>query len=70
MKRWTNNFSVGIYKCLLIYDRRKGLRTEWSPDLPRRNLSEQELNQYRAGRDALLAEVGKELGGSVLILEV
>lgn len=64
-----NTFFVGEHKCELVYTKRRGLRTNWTPDLPRRELSEQEWTQYRAGRDALLVEVGKHFGGSVLVIE-
>lgn len=69
MKKWESTFRVGIYKCHMTYSKQAGIRSEWDPDLPDRALSKQERDQYRAGRDALLAEVGKELGGSVLVVE-
>jgi hypothetical protein len=45
------------------------LSAEWRPGLPKR-LSHKEWKAYRAGRDALMAEVAKMLGGGVLLLEV
>jgi hypothetical protein len=36
--------------------------------MPRR-LSDDEWGQYRAGRDALLAEVAAAIGGNVLVVE-
>jgi hypothetical protein len=70
MAEWKNTFLVGVYKCEMAYSERRGLTAKWSPALPaERELSKQELEQYRAGRDALLAEVGKHLGGSVLVVE-
>jgi hypothetical protein len=69
MQKWTNTFLVGIYKCKMTYSREGGLNAEWTPDLPDRQLSSQEASQYRAGRDALLQEVGKEIGGKVLVVE-
>lgn len=68
-KVWENTFRVGIYKCHMTYSKRGGIHADWTPDLPNRDLSEQERQQYRSGRDSLLAEVGKELGGSVLVVE-
>jgi hypothetical protein len=41
----------------------------WSPHTPRR-LSKAELRDYRSGRDALLAEAAKRLGGNVAVVEV
>lgn len=45
-------------------DRVVSMAAEWDPDLPKR-LSVREWRQYRAGRDAALAEVGQLLGGGV-----
>jgi hypothetical protein len=60
-----------MYKCEMTYSKIRGLRGEWSPDLPtQRSLSEQEIKQYRAGRDALLAEVAEDLGGNVAVVEI
>jgi hypothetical protein len=69
MAKWTNTFLVGIYKVELTYSEKRGLRAEWSPAVPTRDLSDQEWEQYRSGRDALLAEVAKHVGGSVLVVE-
>jgi hypothetical protein len=41
----------------------------WSPCTPKR-LSKAELRDYRRGRDALLAEAAKHLGGAVAVVEV
>ena len=77
--KWKNTFLVGIYKCelsyskqdgMLSYSKEDGLHAKWSPDLPDRQLSEQEQAQYRSGRDNLLAEVGKALGGNVAVVEI
>ena len=68
--KWKNTFLVGIYKCELSYSKQDGLHAKWSPDLPDRQLSEQEQAQYRSGRDNLLAEVGKALGGNVAVVEI
>jgi hypothetical protein len=42
---------------------------EWTPTAPRA-LSADEWCQYRAGRDAALAEVGRALGISVAVVEL
>jgi hypothetical protein len=68
--KWKNTFLVGIYKCELTYSAGKNLHAKWSPPPPARQLSHQEQAQYRSGRDNLLQEVGKAMGGSVLVLEV
>jgi hypothetical protein len=66
--KWKNTFLVGIYKCELTFSKNQGLHAKWSPKLPR-ELSPQEIAQYRSGRDNLLAEVGSALGGQVLVVE-
>ncbi|MBI4183709.1 MAG: hypothetical protein HY521_06905 [Proteobacteria bacterium] len=70
----TRHFSVGERTVTLTMPRPKvgGLvcmAVEWSPTVPRR-LSRRELRQYRAGRDAALAEVGRVLGGPVGVVEI
>jgi hypothetical protein len=67
--KWKNTFRVGIFKCELSYSERGGLHAWWSPDMPDRKLSDQEMAQYRSGRDNLLAEVGKAMGRSVAVIE-
>ncbi len=69
MKKWENEFWVGIYKCKMTYSTRDGIASKWSPHLPKRGLSAQEREQYRSGRDNLLAEVSRHMGGSVLVIE-
>lgn len=68
-QKWSSIFRVGIYKChMTYYSRPSGLTCRWEPDLPpAKSLSDQEWAQYRSGRDALLAEVGKAVG--VLVVE-
>lgn len=67
--KWKNTFRVGIYKCELTYSMGKSLQAEWWPSLPTRQLTGHEMDLYRSGRDNLLAEVGKVMGGSVLVIE-
>lgn len=45
------------------------MSVEWAPNLPRK-LSAEEWKQYRAGRDAALAELAKQLGGAVGLIEL
>ena len=62
-------FRVGRYMCKLSFSDETNLVAKWTPEQPT-NLSRKELVQYRAGRDALLAEVAKAKGGgSVLVIE-
>ena len=67
-KTWTSTFRVGIYKCTMTFSERHGVRSEWDPKLPG-NLSDSQLQQYRAGRNALMDEIAKEIGGKVLVIE-
>ena len=64
----TNTFKVGRYTCELTFADGQ-LSAEWRPCLPKR-LSSREWKAYRAGRDALMAEVGKMIGGGVLFVAV
>jgi hypothetical protein len=70
MSEWKSTFRVGVYKVKMTYRHGDllGISTEWEPHLPAR-LSKEEWKQYRAGREALFAEVAKALGGPVLVLE-
>lgn len=67
-------FPVGERVCTITIPRPKAgeaiyMTVEWDPSMPRR-LSESEWHEYRAGRDAALAEVAKMRGGSVLCVEI
>ena len=42
---------------------------EWSPDLPER-LTESEIADYLRGRNAALAELAAELGGSAAVIDL
>lgn len=46
-----------------------GAVIEWAPERPRQ-LSADELAQYRAGRNAALAELAELTGRTVAVLEV
>jgi len=68
------SFKVGRRSVTLSVPRPKAgapvaLAAEWSPDLPRR-LSKREWREYRAGRDALVADIAKAIGGTVLGVEL
>jgi hypothetical protein len=68
-KEVTNTFRVGRFVCEMTFADGH-LSAQWSPDVPKRgSLSREETEHYRAGRDALMAEVAKTIGGNVLVLE-
>jgi hypothetical protein len=68
MRKWSTTFYVGVYRCDMTFVPERGIRATWTPHMPRK-LSQQQWAQYQAGRDALLAEVGVDLGGPVLVIE-
>jgi hypothetical protein len=61
-------FRVGVYTCEMVFRPGRELKVKWRPAMPRR-LSDSEWAEYRAGRDALLAEVAEAIGGNVLVVE-
>lgn len=71
-RQWQNTFWVGIYRCQMSYTKRRGIWTEWDPDLPNRPLTIHEMAQYRAGRDTLMVEIAKDMGvpaSSIVVVE-
>jgi hypothetical protein len=68
-------FRVGRYTCSIslpmraLADGAVHIETSWLPETPTR-LTKAELREYRRGRDALLAEAGRLLGGNVIVAEV
>lgn len=64
----SNTFRVGPYICTLRFGR-DGLQSRWSPTVPK-HLSPSELAQYRAGRDALMAEIAQLTGQRLIIVEL
>jgi hypothetical protein len=68
-KEVTSTFRVGRFICEMTFADGH-LSAQWSPDVPARgSLSRKEVEQYRSGRNALMAEVAKVIGGNVLVLE-
>ncbi len=70
----TRSWQAGAYTCTLTVQRPKpgavvACSVEWSPEMPRR-LTEGELAQYRAGRNAALAAVSAGLGINAAVLEL
>ncbi len=68
MTEWKTTFRVGLFTCAMTYRPARELKAEWRPAMPRR-LSGQEWDEYRAGRNTLLAEVAAAIGGNVLVVE-
>ena len=71
--KFETTFRVGHRKVHIVYRHSKqhGVkiqRIDWTPSPPK-DLRPDELEQYRRGRDALLAEIGAALGGNVLVIE-
>lgn len=46
------------------------LMADWSPDAPARLTDEREIAEYRAGRDAAVAELAELIGGNIAIAEI
>ena len=70
----SSTFRVGRrYRCTivlpLLLSGLTQLATKWEPAPPSR-LTKSELRDYRRGRDALLAEAARVLGGAVFVAEV
>jgi len=68
----STTFRVGKrYRCSISLPLRGTVRLEarWEPRRPTR-LTEDELLDYRRGRDALLVEAARLLGGLILVAEV
>jgi hypothetical protein len=45
------------------------IETRWEPDVPSQ-LTNDELRDYRRGRDMLLAKAANQIGGSVAVVEL
>ena len=69
----TRTFRVGDnFLCTItvpIGQRGIVIDAEWFPRPPSR-LTDDELAEYRRGRDAVLAEVARAIGGSVAVLDL
>ena len=42
---------------------------EWEPDIPGRPLNEAELRDYRAGRNAVMADLAEQTGMKTMVVE-
>jgi hypothetical protein len=70
----TRSWTAGKYTCTLTMRRPKPgavvqTTIEWSPCQPRR-LTDEEIDQYRSGRNRVLAEVSRELGLNAAVIEL
>lgn len=66
-RQWSTIFRVGaLYRCEITFSKRAGIRAQWWPAAPR-ELPPECVAEYRAGRDALLAEISREIGAVVVI---
>jgi hypothetical protein len=66
----TSKFPVGRFTCEMSWSPARGLRCEWSPDVPApRSLNKKEVRDYRAGRDVFLQEIASTIGGNVMVVE-
>jgi hypothetical protein len=50
----------------MTYNEGGTLKADWRPDTPR-NLPAWAMDEYRAGRDALIAEVAAAIGNVIVI---
>jgi hypothetical protein len=68
---YSATFEVGRYTCTMTFvQSAPALQCAWSPHTPpAKSLSRKEIDQYRAGRDALMAEVARDYG-NILIVDV
>jgi hypothetical protein len=68
---WRNTFRCGNCVCAMTYRPGRGLKAEWTPDVPKaRSFSAQMMDEYRAGRDNLMSEVAAVLGLNIGIVEL
>jgi hypothetical protein len=65
---YSATFDVGCYVCTMTFVRStRRLACEWAPRVPPpKSLSKQELDQYRAGRDVLMAEIARGYGNILI----
>ncbi len=70
----TRSWSVGKFNVTMTIPREsRGVACaviEWAPHMPKRRLTDAELQEYRAGRGAALADIADELGITVGIVDL
>ena len=65
----SDTFKVGTFTCEMTISALGQITAEWSPQMPTQ-LTRKERRQYRAGRNALVAEFVKATGVDLMILEI
>jgi hypothetical protein len=72
----STTFRVGCrYRCTIslpvssLKNGTAAIETKWEPSVPDR-LTSEEISDYRRGRDILLAEVARYIGGNVAVVEL
>ena len=65
----SNTFKVGAFTCEMTITAQTQINAEWSPKIPT-ELTPKEWAQYRAGRNALVAEFAKMTGLNLMIVEI
>ena len=65
----SKTFEVGTLTCLMTMSVLGHITSEWNPKMPTR-LTRKERAQYRAGRNALVAEFAEATGINIMIVEV
>ena len=65
----SNTFKVGPFTCEMTISALGHVTAGWSPQMPDR-LTRKERAQYRAGRNALVAEFAKVTGLNMMIIEL
>jgi hypothetical protein len=69
-KKLNKTFRVGKYTCTMSFDPETKQQTNvWEPHKPD-DFSQRELRDYQEERNAFLEEVGKAIGGKILVVEV
>jgi hypothetical protein len=68
---YSATFRVGPYTARMTFNpNTRQLACEWDPHTPpAKSLTRKEIDQYRSGRDALLAEVARAMG-NILVIDV
>lgn len=64
-----STFKVGKFMCTLTVTQSGSMDCEWFPNAPKK-LSEKELAEYRRGRDMVIGELSKLIGGSIAVVEI
>jgi hypothetical protein len=71
---FVRSWAVGIYTATLstpqpVHGAQRAACIEWAPSVPR-NLTADEWQQYRNGRNAALSDLAEHIGGTVALVEL